>query len=364
MTSNLTRVKALAQRGRALFPVRVWMHFLDRNGLLLSAGMSYQALFAVFAAVYVGFSITAIWFASRPAVILALVDIVNTAIPGMIGEDGIVSVEDMSAAVAAGAGVATVTGLIALGSLIWTAIGWITFSRMAVRNVFMLEKDRRNYALLKAQDLVAALIFGALLLAAAALSAGSTAALDWVFTALGLSTSSVWFSALARVTGLALVFLINTLVLAAMFRFLSRAAIKWRRLAGGSALGGAALLAMQVLGSVLIGATTRNPLLASFTVLIGFLLFFRLMGIVTLAAAAWITVGAADRDESLRMVSPGQLEREQAEAEHRALVLAARVRLREAESDRARARWFEQPSAIRQLRAAERELEALTRPDA
>jgi membrane protein len=363
MTSSFTRVKALAKRGRALFPVRVWIHFLDRNGLLLSAGMSYQALFAVFAAVYVGFSITAIWFASRPGVMLALMDIVNTAIPGMIGDDGVVSPSDITAAVDAGASVVTVTGLIALGSLIWTAIGWITFSRMAVRNVFMLEKDRRNYAILKAQDLVAALFFGALLLVAAVLSAGSSAALDWVVTALGMSTDSLWFTGLARVTGLALVFLINTLVLAAMFRFLSRAAIKWRRLAGGSALGGLALLIMQVLGSVLIGATTRNPLLASFTVLIGFLLFFRLMGIVTLAAAAWITVGAADRDESLRLVSPGQLERERAAAERRALLLAARVRLREAESDHAVARWFEKPSALRQLRAAERELASLDKTE-
>lgn len=364
MASKTIRVRALAQRGRALLPVRVWMHFLDRNGLLLSAGMSYQALFAVFAAVYVGFSITAIWFASRPDLVASLVDIVNTTIPGMIGEDGIVSADDLAAGAVASAGVVTVTGLIALASLIWTAIGWITFSRVAVRNVFMLEKDRRNYAILKAQDLVAALVFGALLIVAAALSSVSTAALDWAFGSLGLSRTSVGFTVLARGSGLLFVLLINAIALAAMFRFLSRAAIKWRRLAGGSALGGAALLIMQVLGSVLVSATTRNPLLASFTVLIGLLLYFRLSGIVTLVAAAWIAVGASDRDESLRVVSPAQLDRERAAAEHHVLVLAARVRLREAREDRARARWFEQPSAIRGLRAAERELASLKHPEA
>ena len=45
----------------ALFPVRVWRHFLVRNGFLLSAGMSYQALFAIFAAVYVVFAVAGIW---------------------------------------------------------------------------------------------------------------------------------------------------------------------------------------------------------------------------------------------------------------------------------------------------------------
>jgi membrane protein len=364
MTASRSRVQALTRRGRELLPVRVWVHFLDRNGLLLSSGMSYQALFAVFAAVYVGFSIATVWFASRPELMAALVEIINTAIPGMIGEGGIVSPEDLAAAAAVGASVATITGIVALISLVWTAIGWITFSRIAVRNVFMLEKDRRNYAILKAQDLLAALFFGALMILAAVLSTASTAALDWVFTVLGLSTSSVWFNGLVRGSGLGAVFLINSLVLASMFRFLSRAAIPWRRLAGGSALGGLALLVFQLLGSGLVSATSRNPLLASFAVLIGLLLFFRLVGIVTLVAASWIAVGASDRDESLRMVSPGQLERERAEAEHRALILAARVRLREAQEDRASARWFERPAAARRLRAAEQELAAAAQREA
>ena len=350
------RILAIVRRGRALFPVRVWLHFLDRNGFILSAGMSYQALFAVFAAVFVGFSFAVLWFGSRPDVIDALVTIVNTAIPGMIGEDGVVSVEQITEAAAGGITTLTITGIIALGSLIWTAIGWITYSRMSVRIVFMLEKDRRNYALQKAQDLLAALFFGALLLVAAGLSAVSTAALDRTASLLGLPGGSVWLDSLTRAGALAVVFAINTLVLAAMFRFLSRASITWRRLAGGSALGGLALLALQVLNSILVSSASRNPLLATFTVFIGFLLFFRLMGIITLVSAAWITVRAADHDESLRRVSPGELDRERAEAEHRALVLAAQVQVRQARDDVNDSRWFERPSALRHLRGAERQL--------
>jgi membrane protein len=162
-----------------------------------------------------------------------------------------------------------------------------------------------------------------------------------------------------RASGLLLVFAIDTLALAAMFRFLSRAAIQWRRLWGGSLLGGAGLLALQLLGSLLAGGLTRNPLLATFAVFVGLLLFFRLTSIVTLVAAAWIAVGAYDGDESLRNVSAEQLERERADAEHRALLLAARIRLREAREALAAAAWFERPSARRHLRAAEEQLERL-----
>ena len=50
------RATALTQRTLALFPVRVWRHFLQHNGFLLAAGVSYQALFAIFAAIYLAFA--------------------------------------------------------------------------------------------------------------------------------------------------------------------------------------------------------------------------------------------------------------------------------------------------------------------
>ena len=63
----ITRVSTLTQKTMALFPVRVWRHFLARNGFILSAGMSYQALFAIFAAVYVVFAVAGIWLTGNEA---------------------------------------------------------------------------------------------------------------------------------------------------------------------------------------------------------------------------------------------------------------------------------------------------------
>ncbi|MDZ4044842.1 MAG: YihY/virulence factor BrkB family protein, partial [Rhodoglobus sp.] len=276
------RAQALMEWGKSLFPVRVWLHFLDQNGLILAAGVSYQALFAVFAAVYVGFSIAGIWLVGRPETLASLVEIVNTAVPGLIGDDGILSVDELVSAGSLGTGFLTWTGVIAAGGLVWTAIGWITFSRMSVRAVLGLEKDKRNYFFMKARDLLVALVLGASLLVAAALSVASTEALDWIFGLVGVSTASAGYTLLARGSGFLIIFVINTLVLVTLFRFLSRAAIRWRRLWGGSLLGGAALLVLQLGSSLLAGGATRNPLLATFAVFIGLLLFFRLTSIVTL----------------------------------------------------------------------------------
>jgi membrane protein len=350
------RAKTVWEWVKALFPVRVWLHFLEQNGLLLAAGMSYQSLFAIFAAVYVGFSIAGIWLVGQPETLSSLVDILTTAIPGLFGEYGILDADEL---IAASSSILSLTGLIAAAGLIWTAIGWMTFSRMSVRQVFGLPKDKRNYFLMKARDLLVAFVLGALLIVASALSVASTEALDVVFSWFGESTASVWYTVIARGSGLVLVMVINTLVLAATFRFLSRAEIRWRRLWGGSLLGGLALLILQ-LGATLLGSSaTRNPLLATFAVFIGLLLFFRLTSIVTLVAAAWIAVGASDRGEPMIKISPLEIARQQELVEHEALLTAARIRVQDARAELARTPWFRRLPVRARLRFAEEELEQL-----
>lgn len=347
------RVTEITQKTLALFPVRVWRHFLARNGFLLAAGMSYQALFAVFAAVYVVFSVAGIWFASRPGTMQALEDLINTYVPGLIGEQGAIKPSDLAALADSSTFLLSWTGVIAAAGLIWTAIGWVTYSRLGVRSVFGLPKDTRSYVLLKARDLLAALVFGAVLLFASALTVASTAAVSWMFQFLGISSDSFWYKVAGGSVGLLLVLAINTGVLAAMFRFLSGASVPWRRLWGGSFLGGGALAVLQILGGTLIGGVTNNPLLATFAVFVGLLLWFRLTSIVTLVAAAWIAVAAGDRGISLRSVTQEQLEAERRKAEREAVLLAAEVALRDAKHARDVASWFRRPAAALQLRIAQ-----------
>ena len=69
--SFATRV---TKRTLAWFPVRVWRHFLIANGFLLAAGVSYQALFAIFAAVYVAFALAGLWLGGSEQAIQNLIE--------------------------------------------------------------------------------------------------------------------------------------------------------------------------------------------------------------------------------------------------------------------------------------------------
>ena len=352
----ITRVSTLTRKTMALFPVRVWRHFLARNGFLLSSGMSYQALFAIFAAVYVAFAVAGIWLTSDPDTLNAFVALLNTYAPGLIGDEGVISTEDLVEIASSSTSLFGWTGAVALVGLIWTAIGWITYSRMAVRSIFGLPKDTRAYALLKTRDFLVGLAFGTMLLLATVLSVATTSFLDWLLGLFGLPPESGWSGFFLQAGSTLVVFAIDTLALAVLFRFLSGAAMPWQRMWVGSLLGSAALTVLQLASGFLVSRVSTNPLLATFTVFIGLLLWFRLTSVVILVAASWIAVEASDHNETLRRVTPAQLAAEELAREQRALVTAAHVRVREAQQALAEANWLQRLPARRRLMHAEDEL--------
>ena len=84
----ISSATAITQRTLAWFPVRVWRHFLQHNGFLLAAGVSYQALFATFAAIYVAFAITGLWLGGSAEAVTGLINLINLYIPGLIADEG------------------------------------------------------------------------------------------------------------------------------------------------------------------------------------------------------------------------------------------------------------------------------------
>ena len=346
----LETVSRVTEKTLALFPVRVWRRFLAGNGFVLSAGMSYQALFAVFAGVYVVFSVAGIWLAQSPETMDALSDVINTYVPGLIGDEGVISLASLDGIVSSTTSVLSITGAVAIVILFWTSTSWITYSRLAVRSIFRLPKDHRSYALLKARDFLVALGFGLMLLFTAVLSVISTAAVDWLLDLFDVETRGWLQTLLAGALGLAVVFLVDTAALVTLFRFLARARIRLRRMLPGAFAGALALVLLQAGGGRLISGATSNPLLSSFVVFIAILLWFRIISVIALVAGSWIAIAVDDHGEALYS------DTERALLEREALTVAARVRVRLAQSTLASARWWQRPMAARRLRAAEQEL--------
>lgn len=354
----IERATQLTRKTLAWFPVRVWRNFLRNNGFLLAAAISYQSLFAMFSAIYTAFAVVGIWLGGSASAVSGLISIINSYIPDIIGKEegqGLVTEADVAEIAQRSGSVLAITGAVAFVVALWTAIGFVTFTRRAVRDIFGLPFDTRNYVLLKARDFLAAAMFGLALLVGAALAGVTTGVIEAIFDFFGWKSSSGWVWIAGRLASALVAFVINTAALAALIRFLTGTSLRWRLILPGAALGGGALVVLQLGAGLLLFYSPSNPLLATFSVFIGFLLWFRLVGIVILVAASWVATSARDADVPMVPVTAEERRRQEQEA----LLLAARVRVRDAHIARADAPWWGRWTATRDLRRAEDELARL-----
>lgn len=353
----VARASRLAKWVQSLRPYRVYINYSHSDGNLRAAGMGFQSLFAIFAAIWLGFSAASIWLSGNPDIFDALVTLINKSVPGLIqtgSTPGVINEEQLEQATGFGW-----YGIIAAIGLLWTAIGWLYYTRQAVRAVFGLSRDTTNYVLQKIRDLFLSLAFGVVLVFSALLTIASTQALTFLLTLVGLSPDSFWAGVITRFSALLVSLLLNIFTLGAMFRVMARVAIPWRNLFFGVLLGAAVLAGLSALGGLLLGSATKNPLLASFAVFVGLLLWFNLVSRVILLSASWIAVGMFDRGLSPRMITPEQAAAERAAAEYKARVLVARAELDDAKNELRRARLLGRFPAQRRVEKAEHRLNDL-----
>ena len=352
-------MKELVERILAWRPVRVVNHFNNVGGSILAGGMSYQAIFAIFAAVWVGFSIAGLFLTANQGLLNALYAIINQSVPGLIGSEGIIDPE-----VLATAGILTWTGAIALAGLLLTALGWLSTTAQAVRTVFGMPPQTTFFIWVKLRELGLGLLFGLALVVSALVSLASTALLGALFGLFQIPQDSFFYEASARGTGLAVVLIIDTITLAGLFRVLSRVRIPVRRLFAGALLGGVALGVLKVLGGALLGGASRNPLLATFAVIIGLLVWFNLVSTVTLIAASWIAVGMNDAGIPPQSLSADETAENQEKRMHDALRLTAQAELAAARANLDASPWYARWAARRRLGTAEDRVAEYARADA
>lgn len=322
-------IPALFERIMRTRPVRVMLHYSESGGPLFASGLAFQALFAIFAALFVFFAVFGFVLRDNAALRDSLLQLLTSSVPGLIGDEknSLVSIDTLLDSSILGW-----TGAIAAAGLLWTALNFLGSLRQAVRILFSLPGPTVLFVLLKLKDAGLALVFGAVLVVSAALSVFSTSFVDVAFDLLGIGSDSTLGRVTGTVVGLLIMLALDTATLAGSFRILSGIPIPWKNLWVGSLMGGIALGALKILGTQLLGGASRNPLLASFAVLIGLLIWFNLVCQVILIVASWISVGMSDAGISARKRTPDEIEREREEQ----LRLARRT-LAEAERERLRA---------------------------
>lgn len=279
---------------KKLFVVRVVLYYASAQGPLLASGLAFQAIFAVFAAVWVGFSVVGIVVAGNHDLQKPLIDVLSNAVPGLIrsgpGSSGAIDPKTLL-----NAGAFTLSGVIALVGVLVTALGWLSSARTAIRLLFGLPQPKTHFVLLRLRDLGVGVGLAIALVVSAALSVAGSTATTTLLPLIGVSSHSFIGATLGRIVTLAVMFLLDAVTLGIFFTIMSGVQLPLRRLASGVLVGAIGLGALKVVGGSLLGVSKNNPLLASFAVILGLLIFFNFVCQVILISAAWITVAMNDR---------------------------------------------------------------------
>ena len=284
------RVGAVAQAGAGVAALRS-----SAAVPCSSDSITYRSLFSVFAGVLLGFSFAAIWLRDNPAAWQSLVEAVDAAIPGLVGEDGLVDVS----AIEAPAGL-TVAGIIALVALVGAAIGAIGSLRVAIRTLADRVHDDVFFVWVLLRNLLLAIaIGGGFVLSAGATFVGTSfvgAVLDWA----GITQDD--FATIAtRSVSIVVVFLLDMARRRARLRHAERRAgaspARCGRAPSSERSGSPSSSSCRDSSSRARGS---NPLLATFASLIALLLWLNLSAQVILLASTWIIVSEREHVDRVR----------------------------------------------------------------
>jgi membrane protein len=271
--------------------VRAYLRYSEQRGAMLADSITYRTLFSVFAGVLLGFSIAALWLAGDPSAQQALVDAVDAAIPGLVGDGGLIDVSTIQAP-------AGLAGVIALVGLVGAAIGAIGSMRTAMQIIAGKVRDDTFFLWVLLRNLGLALAIGGGFALSAAASIFGSSLIGFVADVAGGDSGFV--AVASQLLSAVIVFVLDAGLIALAFVTLSGIRASARALWPGVLLGAFGLMVLQQLSGLFVRGASSNPLLATFASLIALLLWLNLSAQVILIASSYIVTGVEEGSERVR----------------------------------------------------------------
>ncbi len=264
-------------------PLRATARFGSAGGGLLTGGIAYSALFSVFAALTIGFTIFTAVLGQSDALHQNVLDALAASLPGLVDTgdgQGLMKPSDLVLTVGL-----NVTGLIAVVVLIVSATGALAALRSAVRAMFGLPRLGANAVVGKLRELAGFAGLAVAVLVSAVGTIAVTGAADWLLRLLGVSDGT---GLVVRIAGLAVAFVVDAAIFAGLIVVLANVHPPRRDLLLGSMIAAVGIGGLRLLGaSVVARSVGTNPLFASFAVIVTLLIWVNVLARIILLAAAW-----------------------------------------------------------------------------
>lgn len=272
-------------------PVRAWQRYLEQRGPVLAQGMTLQAFLSLFAALFVAFAAFMAVLGGNVELRDAVIDSIASSIPGLIGENGALDVEQLTQSSVVGW-----AGVVAAGAILVTAIAWIAVSREGFRAMFDLGAPARNLVLLKLGDLAVAIGIGLLVVVSSALLVVTQTLAD----GLGLG----W---IGQAAGYVVQLLLDASIVLLLYRFGGRLRLPAGQMVPAAAVCAVAFFGLKLVASGLFRGVENNPLLAGIAAPVIMLIWLGFIMQILLVALAFLAVGPTGRAYT-RLVQVGGID--------------------------------------------------------
>jgi membrane protein len=272
--------------------MRAFQHYTRQHGPLLSAGIGFNMFFSVTGLLTTGFAIAGIVLGGNPVLEDAVIGSVASAAPGLLqvnGGEGLVDPQTLLNPSGLGW-----TALIAAAVTIFTSLGWIASVREGLRGVMNADPLMRNGLLQKLIDAGTLVLLGVILIISAGASLIFGTAADWFIDLLKLDEAVA--APIASTVKIVVPLLLNCATAAVLFRIAGGLKLGRRAFLEGVVLAGVGTTVLQFFSTELLARSGNNPVLASFAIIIGLLIWFNLVSQVYLVSASWSAIREADTE--------------------------------------------------------------------
>lgn len=271
-------------------PMRAFQHYNLQHGPLLSAGIGFRMFFSITGLLTTGFSIAGLVLSGQPALLDTIVATVAHSAPGLLkvgNGDGLVDPKDLL-----NPGSLGWTAVIAAVVTVITSLGWINGMRDGLRGVLQLPPLVANPILVKLRDAGTLLLLGLALVISAGASLVFGTLAGWVVGFLHLSDAVA--GPLTTSVKIVVPLVLNWVTALIMYRLAAGLKLSRQALLEGTVLAAVGTTVLQIFSTELLAGASRNPILASFAIIIGLLIWFNLVSQVYLVSAGWAAVREAD----------------------------------------------------------------------
>ncbi|WP_345353124.1 YihY/virulence factor BrkB family protein [Actinoallomurus liliacearum] len=256
---------------------RAYERYQRYRGDRMAAALTFYGFLSFFPLVALAFAVMGYVVAISPGAREYVTKAIFELLPGLADK---LPVQQIAAA-KAGASVFALLGLS------WSGLGWIGVWRESLRTMWKGDPEHdANPVIKKLSDLAVLVVLGLTLLASVALSSLTTSATHAVLHWTGLSDVPGAGTVL-RLVAIGVAIAANTFLFLVLFARLSGTRASWRRLLRGCVFGAVGFEGLKLLGTYLIGHVMRNPLYASFAVIVGLLIWINVVSRFILFTAAW-----------------------------------------------------------------------------